>query len=129
MHTGSIPYVEMYLVKRESTSTIEVNLVVKILQIQIRFTQVAIDENVNRFNTAFGGINPSVTNTIFVHGELDPWRTIGRLTTLNPSSPAIVIRGGSQGNDLGLLTDEDSPQLVEAKLTIMETIRQWVRDA
>ncbi len=40
-----------------------------------------------------------------------------------------MIRGGYQGNDLGPITDADSPQLVEAKRTIMETIRQWVRDA
>ncbi|KAG4068454.1 hypothetical protein HA402_004794 [Bradysia odoriphaga] len=93
------------------------------------FSQTTVDENVDRFNTVYGGLNPEVTNTIFVHGELDPWRTIGRLTELNPSSPAIVIRGGSQGNDLGPITDEDSAQLLAAKREIIEIITGWVQQA
>lgn len=52
-----------------------------------------------------------------------------RLTELNPSSPAIVIRGGSQGNDLGPITDEDSAQLLAAKRQITEVITQWVQEA
>lgn len=99
------------------------------LKISNRFTQDAIDDNVSRFNTAYGALDPTVTNTIFVHGELDPWRTIGRQTPLNPSSPAIIIRGGSQANDLEPITDEDSPQLVAAKRTIMEIITQWIRSS
>lgn len=52
---------------------------------------------------------------------------IHRQTDLNPSSPVIIVRGGSQGNDLGPITDEDSEALVEAKRTISEIITQWVR--
>ncbi|KAJ6628026.1 putative serine protease F56F10.1 [Pseudolycoriella hygida] len=93
------------------------------------FNQETIDANVNRFNTMYGGFDPSVTNTIFVHGELDPWRSVGRQADLNPSSPFILIRGGSQGNDLGPVTDADSPQLLEAKRNITEIITRWVREA
>ncbi len=98
-------------------------------KIPYRFNQTTIDDNVNRFNTIYGGFDPSVTNTIFVHGEFDPWRSVGRQTSLNPSSPFILIRGGSQGNDLGPITDEDSDALLAAKRNIMEIITQWVRDA
>lgn len=66
---------------------------------------------------------------MFVHGELDPWRSIGRQTTLNPSSPAIVIRGAAQGNDLEPISAEDSEALAAAKRTIVETITQWVQNA
>lgn len=52
-----------------------------------------------------------------------------RLTNLNPTSPAIVIRGASQGNDLGPITDEDSAQLLAAKRQITELITQWVQEA
>lgn len=95
------------------------------------FNQENLDANVDRFNTAFGALNPEgVTNTIFVHGELDPWRSIGRQTDLNPSSPAIVIRGASQANDLGPIDeDEDSPELLEAKRTISAIITEWVENA
>lgn len=47
-------------------------------QFSISFNQTTLDGNVDRFNTVYGGFEPDVTNTIFVHGELDPWRTIGR---------------------------------------------------
>lgn len=94
------------------------------------FNQENIDNNVDRFNTAFGELNPSVTNTIFVHGELDPWRSIGVQSDLNPSSPAIIIRGASQGNDLGPINEEeDSDELIEAKRTISAIITEWVENA
>lgn len=95
------------------------------------FNQENLDANVDRFNTAFGALEPAgVTNTIFVNGELDPWRSIARQTDLNPSSPALVIRGASQGNDLGPINeDEDSPALLEAKRTISAIITEWVENA
>lgn len=94
------------------------------------FNQVNIDNNVNRFNSGFGELNPGVTNTIFMHGELDPWRSIGVQTDLNPSTPAIVIRGASQGNDLGPIDEEtDSDEIIEAKRTISAVITEWVENA
>jgi len=93
------------------------------------FDRATIDENIVRFNTIFGALNPAVTNTIFVQGELDPWRSLGIQNNLNPSSPAIVVRGASQGNDLAPITDDDSPQLVAAKQIVWDTIIQWVRNA
>lgn len=60
---------------------------------------------------------------------MDPWRAIGRQTDLNPSSPAIVIRGASQGNDLGPINeDEDSEELLEAKRLISEIITEWIEN-
>lgn len=83
-------------------------------------------ENSARFNTIYGGLNPQVTNTLFVHGQFDPWRSAGVQQDLSETAEAIVIEGGSQGNDLGPSTDADSPALAAAKLRIQATIRGWI---
>jgi len=90
------------------------------------FNQTTLHANSGRFNTVYGGLNPSVTNTIFVHGQYDPWRSVGVTQNLGPSAQAIVIQGASQGNDLGPSTDADSAALTAAKTRIGEIIRGWV---
>lgn len=50
-------------------------------------------QNVQRFNNLRGGLTPAATNVLYVHGQFDPWRSIGVQTTNRPDSPAIVIAG------------------------------------
>lgn len=50
-------------------------------------------QNVQRFNNARGGLTPAASNVLYVHGQFDPWRSIGVQTTNRPDSPAIVISG------------------------------------
>lgn len=47
----------------------------------------------NRINIAHGGLHPQVTNVIFTHGDLDPWRTIGVQRDLNRDARVLVIPG------------------------------------
>lgn len=44
-----------------------------------------------KFITAFGGVNPAVTNVYFTNGEFDPKITLGITKDLNKYSPADVI--------------------------------------
>lgn len=48
--------------------------------------------NVERFNILRGGLNPSATNVLYVHGQLDPWRSIG-VQTNETNSPFILVIG------------------------------------
>ena len=57
------------------------------------FTLDYIEELVQGSNDFYGGINLNVQNVVFVHGSIDPWHAMGRLTDLNENSPAIVIPG------------------------------------
>lgn len=57
------------------------------------FTAERLNESSSRFNTIYGGLEPEITNAIFVHGEHDPWSVIGRRTDLNEDAVAIVIEG------------------------------------
>lgn len=59
------------------------------------FSPEAMLENADRFNTAFGGVTPGASNVLYIHGELDPWRTVGvQNDDNNNSTVVIVIEGG-----------------------------------
>ena len=57
------------------------------------FTLDYIDELVQGSNDFYGGTDLDVQNVVFVHGSIDPWHAMGRLTDLNENSPAIVVPG------------------------------------
>jgi len=84
--------------------------------------------NIERFNNVRGGLNPGASNVLYVHGQLDPTRSIGVQVTHLESSPVLVVIGASQGNDLGPSTDEDSETLAAAKLQVREIITGWLVD-
>lgn len=60
-----------------------------------RFTPDRLERNSHRFNTLYNGLEPVVTNAVFVYGQHDPWNVIGRTTDLNEDAVAIVITGKS----------------------------------
>lgn len=93
------------------------------------FSNYTAHQTSDRLNVAHGGLQPAVTNVVFTHGELDPWRTIGVQEDLNDSSPAIVIAGASQAQDLSALSENDSQELQDAKLRIKAQIQYWIRHA
>lgn len=90
------------------------------------FNNVTAHRSADRINVAHGGLNPAVTNVVFSHGELDPWRTIGILEDLNESSPAIIIENASQAADLRRYSPNDSQELLDARQRIRELIRYWI---
>lgn len=75
------------------------------IQICYSFNATTLQQNSARFNTVYGGLNPSITNALFVHGQYDPWRSAGVQSDLSASAQAIVIVGASQGNDLGPISE------------------------
>ena len=52
-----------------------------------------IESLVQETNDYYGSIDLDVQNVVFVHGSIDPWHAMGRLTDLNEDSPAIMITG------------------------------------
>lgn len=53
-------------------------------------------ENSARFNTAFGGLAPRASNVLYVHGQLDPWRTVGVQADDNNESTTVIVIEGTQ---------------------------------
>ena len=52
-----------------------------------------IEQMVQETNDLYGATDLDVQNLVFVHGSIDPWHAMGRLTDLNKNSPAIMIPG------------------------------------
>ena len=52
-----------------------------------------IEKLVRETNDYYGSTDLNVQNVVFVHGSVDPWHAMGRLTDLNEDSPAIMIPG------------------------------------
>ncbi|KAG4065090.1 hypothetical protein HA402_007487 [Bradysia odoriphaga] len=92
------------------------------------YDSVTMLQNVQRFNNMRGGLTPAATNVLYVHGQFDPWRSIGVQTSNHPTVSAIVIPRGSQGTDLGPSTDLDSDAVAAAKVQIREIITEFVSD-
>ena len=57
------------------------------------FTPEYIEEMIKESNAYYGATNIDVTNVAFVHGSIDPWHAMGRLTDVNEHSPAFIIEG------------------------------------
>ena len=51
---------------------------------------------VEESNAYYGATDLDVQNVVFVHGSIDPWHAMGRLTDLNENSPAIIIPGNKR---------------------------------
>ena len=57
------------------------------------FTLEYIEKMAQGSNDYYGAKNLNVNNVVFVHGSIDPWHAMGRITDLNEDSPAILIPG------------------------------------
>jgi pimeloyl-ACP methyl ester carboxylesterase len=92
-----------------------------------KFSTVLLERGVAATNTEYGGLEPAVTNVVFVHGTVDPWHAIGRTTDLAPSAPAILIPGTAHCANMYPASEEDPPALSEARARVGGLIASWVR--
>ncbi|KAJ6641397.1 Thymus-specific serine protease [Pseudolycoriella hygida] len=90
------------------------------------FTEARLTSNSARFNTIYGGLEPDVSNAVFVYGQHDPWSVLGRRTNLSDDATAIIIQGATLGNDLGPRHPDNPPALRDAKIEIERLILEWI---
>lgn len=50
-----------------------------------------MDETIAKTNVFYGGLDPSVHNVFFTHGEMDPRRSLGPSEDINEHSPVVVM--------------------------------------
>jgi len=94
-----------------------------------KFSISLLEEGVQATNTEYGGLEPSVTNVVFVHGSVDPWHALGRTTDLSKSSPAIFIPGTAHCANMYPARDDDPTELRTARSRVGELIGMWLRGA
>jgi len=93
------------------------------------FTLEYIEGMVQGSNDYYGATELDVNNVVFVHGSIDPWHAMGRLTDLNENSPAIIIPGTSHCVDMYANEPGDPKELVDARARIGELVGKWIDEA
>lgn len=83
---------------------------------------------VARTNIFYGALNLQVSNVVFVHGSVDPWHVLGIINSSNPQAPAIYINGTAHCADMYPSSENDMPQLKEARIQIKGLIKQWLKN-
>ncbi|KAL1399041.1 hypothetical protein pipiens_008521 [Culex pipiens pipiens] len=89
-------------------------------------TPEEINDGIRRTNERFGGQNQDITNVLFVNGGLDPMRNISITEYHEKESDAIVVSEYFSSADMGSISDQDSPELMKAKLRIEEYVQRWI---
>ena len=62
-------------------------------------------------------------------GSLDPWKNLCLTESTHPSVITFEIEGASHCADFGLVSEDDSDALKEARKLILENIKKWIREA
>ncbi|KAJ6649828.1 Thymus-specific serine protease [Pseudolycoriella hygida] len=93
------------------------------------YTPEQMNDNIARFNTIRGGLNPGASNVYYTHGQLDPTRSVGVQVTHFEAAPSLVILGASQGNDLGPSSEDDTQALTDARELVKYALYRWMREA
>ncbi|KAG7189469.1 hypothetical protein KM043_017164 [Ampulex compressa] len=91
-----------------------------------RYNMDLLKSSVVRTNIMYGGLDLKITNTVFVHGSVDPWHALGITNSTNPQAPAIYINGTAHCANMYPAADTDPPQLKAARVQIGRLIEQWL---
>lgn len=64
----------------------------KVFKVPFSFSDGSfMDETIAKTNVFYGGLDPSVHNVFFTHGEMDPRRSLGPSVDINEHSPVVVM--------------------------------------
>ncbi|CAH2034557.1 unnamed protein product, partial [Iphiclides podalirius] len=91
-----------------------------------KFNEDFIERAADWSNSYYGGLDISVDRVVFVHGSVDPWHALGITTTMDSNAPAIYIRGTAHCANMYPASENDPPQLTEARLEIQQYLSTWL---
>ncbi|VVD02766.1 unnamed protein product [Leptidea sinapis] len=91
-----------------------------------KFDKKFITSSIDWTNNYYGGQNIKARRVLFVQGSIDPWHVMGIYKSQSKDMPAIFINGTSHCADLYNERDEDSKELVAARLKIREYLETWL---
>nr|XP_013189334.1 unnamed protein product [Amyelois transitella] len=77
-------------------------------------------------NIYYGGLDISVSRVVFVHGSVDPWHALGVTSTEDNDTPAIFIQGTAHCANMYPSSENDSSNLVEARVEIVQYLNSWL---
>ncbi|XP_073957726.1 putative serine protease K12H4.7 [Choristoneura fumiferana] len=88
------------------------------------FNEKRVDDGVAETNAMYGGITPKVTNVVFTHGDMDPWRRLGVLKDLSDTAVVRITNGTS--NSALLYLDSSNPALLKDREYVKQMIKKWI---
>lgn len=77
-------------------------------------------------NSNYGALDIAVSRVLFVHGSVDPWHALGITKTQDNDAPAIYIKGTAHCANMYPRSENDSSELIEARLEIEQYLAGWV---
>ena len=90
-----------------------------------KFNLELLERGIKRSNTMYGAKNIQVSNVVFVHGSFDPWHALG-ITEDNGANTAILIPGTAHCANMYPASQNDPPQLKQARQTVGKLIAKWL---
>uniref|UniRef100_A0A1B0F9N1 Serine protease K12H4.7 n=1 Tax=Glossina morsitans morsitans TaxID=37546 RepID=A0A1B0F9N1_GLOMM len=83
---------------------------------------------VGKTNQFYGGLKPSTTNVLYVHGSTDPWHSLGLINARNRKTPTIYIEGTAHCADMYEPVTTDPQQLIAARHKILRYLATLLTD-
>uniref|UniRef100_A0A2A4JNU2 Serine protease K12H4.7 n=1 Tax=Heliothis virescens TaxID=7102 RepID=A0A2A4JNU2_HELVI len=77
-------------------------------------------------NSNYGALDISVSRVVFVHGSVDPWHALGITETQDKDAPAIYIKGTAHCANMYPPSENDSSNLIEARVEIEQYLSGWI---
>nr|XP_022909547.1 putative serine protease K12H4.7 [Onthophagus taurus] len=109
-------------------NTVIVDLYRKMCEDVYGITPEMLNSGIERTNFFYGGLKPSYTKVVSVHGTIDPWSSIGLTEDLNDDAPVFVVEGTSHCADISSESVYDIAQMRETKRKVKELIAKWITD-
>lgn len=91
-----------------------------------KFNMKFLNSGIQRTNIFYGGYDIEVSRVVFVHGSIDPWHALGITKSLSENAQAIYINGTAHCADMYPESDQDLPQLLQAREKIKDFIGKWL---
>lgn len=88
-----------------------------------------LENAIERTNTLYGELHIKTSNTVFVHGSIDPWHALGKITSSNPQVPAIYINGTAHCANMYPACKKDPQELIKARQVVGQLIGQWLKQS
>ncbi|ALC43759.1 CG9953 [Drosophila busckii] len=83
-----------------------------------------LERVVAQTNKYYGALKPETTNVLYVHGSIDPWHALGLTSSQSAKTPTIYIEGTAHCANMYEPSNNDPPQLKEARNKITKYLAQ-----
>lgn len=91
-----------------------------------KYDEAFIEAAADWTNNNYGALDIAVSRVVFVHGSVDPWHALGIIKTQDNNAPAIFIKGTAHCANMYPSSENDSSELVEARVEIQQYLAQWI---